>query len=163
MRKIYLLMLCLVALALMEAPAQESVAPAREPTAPTATSVTQPKAQPAVEAIIRDPFWPPDYWPQKKDDGLTKPPQVPGKTNEQAGVQVPVEDNVVRWPELKVKGLIKQLDGSYGAMIEGVPGMVEAGQNVPITRNGMVFRFKIKAINEKGIVREKLDYKPARR
>jgi len=162
MKKICILIVSiLMATSLVEAFAQ--FAPASAP-APVPASAIIP-AGPAAdsEQLVRDPFWPPDYWPKKKDAGATIS-STPAKTNEQtAVVQTPVADNVLRWPEVKVKGLIRQLNGNYGAMIEGVNGMVEAGQVISIVQNGMAFRFKIKAITEKGVIRQKLDYKPARR
>jgi hypothetical protein len=70
---------------------------------------------------------------------------------------------VILWPDIKVKGVISQSDGSFLAIIEGVKNMVEAGQTIQIVRNGMVFRFKISEISKKGLVQQRLDYKPVKK
>lgn len=105
---------------------------------------------------IRDPFWPIGYWPS-----------LAGSTNA-AGIRQPIagiktnaapQEILISWPELKVKGLTKQADGSYLAIVDGV-GIVEAGQIVQIRRDGFIFKYKISEINKKGILQQKLDYKP---
>ncbi|OGV68426.1 MAG: hypothetical protein A2283_19400 [Lentisphaerae bacterium RIFOXYA12_FULL_48_11] len=152
------LMLSLVVM-LQTAICQEPKAPARN--APAA--VTEPQGQLASEKTARDPFWPIGYWPQKKDESgniISTAPgmpaiQTPGKTN----VVVAPKEIVISWPELKVKGLTRQGDGTYIAIIDGV-GIVEKGQIIQIQRDGFIFKYKISDINQKGILQQKLDYKP---
>ena len=107
---------------------------------------------------LRDPFWPVGYAPQKRDESVVATTTT-NVTSQGPVAAVPAAG--VIWPELKVKGLTRQADGTYLAIIEGA-GVVEAGQIAKIKRDGMIFRWKITEINKKGIFKQKLDYKPAR-
>jgi len=169
MKKIYGLSVGILAvLPVMVTLAEEVPAPAVP--APASTSSTQPQqTQPAPEKVLRNPFWPPDYWPQKKDPFATQLSAtnqvsvVTPDNGSQAKTNVPPPDNVIHWPELKVNGLIKQPNGTYSALIEGIQGVVDVGQKISKVRNGRIFRWQITIINEKGIFPQKLETKPLKR
>ena len=168
--------ICLAIVAFQPANGQESNAPIST-ASPAATAVAGPiQAQPAPEQALRDPFWPVGYLPQKSvEPPPVTPPVVPDNsgTGTVANVVIPAQtnqnvvavipqDTAIHWPELKVKGLSKQPDGSYLAIIEGIKNIVEAGQNIQMSRDGMIFRWKINEINKKGIIQQKLECKPDR-
>jgi hypothetical protein len=135
---------------------------AAEPAAPSST--VQPASSP--DKVLRDPFWPIGY-PDNKATAEPKTTNAPPVTGQQATnvvttVTDPGTPPEAKWPELKVKGLIRQTDGRYIAIVDGV-GIVEAGQTVSRQSQGYLFRWKVIAINEKGIVQQKLDYRPLKR
>lgn len=114
-----------------------------------ATNDASSAAEPASDedkVVLRDPFWPLDYTP--KGEVAPQPQPVPG-TNTSAVAPVAAAP-VVKWPVLKLKGLIKKADGKYVAQIDGV-GIVESGRIVRKTVDGTTYSWKIGDITEKGV------------
>ncbi|MDD4870675.1 MAG: hypothetical protein PHR77_08945 [Kiritimatiellae bacterium] len=124
--------------------------------APVVASTAPPQVQ-------RDPFWPVGYRPGQETFEHAVSNRVdgskgPGNTGTAVTPATP-RVIVITWPNLKIKGLIKQSDGSHLAIIDGV-GIVEPGQTISILKDNMVFKIKIKDVTEKGVYQQKLDYKP---
>jgi hypothetical protein len=96
---------------------------------------------------LRDPFWPIGYtrkMPEKIDPNAPKEPEEP----------VTIEP---KWPKLRLKAVTSSPKG-YIAIIEGI-GLVEEGQIVKKTVDGVVYRWKIGEISKKGFAHKKLDAK----
>lgn len=60
------------------------------------------------------------------------------------------------WPDLEMKGVSKVPDGKYRAILIGI-GVVEAGDVVKMERDGVIYRWKINAITEKGLSHTQMD------
>lgn len=154
MKRITTFLMLGLAITLQTAICQEAKAPVQNAQATIAPPQVQPA--PASGKPLRDPFWPIGYWPGQ---GSLPPGKKAPIDSSKPQIVPPPQEVVIRWPDLKVKGLTRQSDGTYIAIIDGI-GIVEAGQIVKIQRDGFIFRYKISEINQKGILQQKLDYKP---
>lgn len=137
-----LLVLAVCLLCLGAANAQEEKPEGKE----TAPKSPEPSAQ-----TLRDPFWPIGYKP--------KAPEPKVKADDKTGPEI-IEQRI-KWPNLKLKGITKALDGSYIAILEGI-GIVEAGDVIRMRQNNLIYRWKINAITEKGVSHTQLDVRRAR-
>lgn len=151
--------------------AQDTAAPGPAPVPAAAVAASNPIPVEVKEENLRDPFWPPNYTKKSKipeaPPGATNPPPVGATNTTSAGVTnppppppPPVE---IKWPEIKVKAIIKQPNGKYLMMIDGIKGSFEEGNIVSMHRDNLLFRWKVEAITAKGAKVTKLDYKPAKR
>ncbi len=101
---------------------------------------------------LRDPFWPIDYARKiepKVDPTLPKPPVVEVKIKP-------------KWPKLKLKAVTSSPTG-YFAIIEGVTGVVESGQIVRRTVDGIVYSWRIDKISKRGFSRKQLKATPEKK
>jgi hypothetical protein len=109
---------------------------------------------------LRDPFWPIDHTPKARM--VKKTPEKPKEIDPKK-----IEDikSIIDWEKaqklIKVIGLSKKSDGSHIAIIEK-EGIVEAGDYIKRTHNGLTYKWKIKTISEKGILPERLEVVPAK-
>ena len=101
----------------------------------------------------RDPFWPVGYVPPPPK-GEDEPEEKPPEEEKEPEIQIPIE-----WPAIVPKGITKDRRGNYLAIIHGA-GLVEAGDIISMTRNGLRYRWKITAIDDAGIFHKKLDVTP---
>jgi hypothetical protein len=92
----------------------------------------------------RDPFWPVGY-------EKPKPPDPEEEVKE--GVLAPREDQA--WPDLPVQGVSRGAGGAYFALIKGV-GVVSAGDDVSIEKEGVWYHWHIDQIGAGGIRARKL-------
>ncbi len=120
---------------------------------PAPATVAQRNVAPAdaPAADERDPFWPIGYTPA--------PPVASNEVRVVAPATPQVRQIPTEWPELKVTGLTRTPEGSYLAFVIG-SGFVEPGDIVTIKRNGMVYRWKVNAVSEKGLATSRLDARP---
>jgi hypothetical protein len=114
-------------------------------TAATQTVIAQestgtPQAKP--KKIIRDPFWPVGFSP------------VPKEKKEQAKKKTEFESRI-KWPKLKLKGLTKTKDKRYIAVLDKF-GVVEKGVIISAEKDGLIYRWRIDDITDKGIKRTRL-------
>jgi hypothetical protein len=101
---------------------------------------------------LRDPFW-----------AVGHVRQVVPKTDSNSptgGTAVVSADITPVWPQLKLKAVTSSPKG-YIAIIEGV-GLVEEGQIIKMEAGGIVYRWKILTISEKGFSHKQLDAKSAK-
>jgi hypothetical protein len=96
--------------------------------------------------LARDPFWPVGYTP---------PPPVVG------GERVERIDKPVKWPQLRLKGLTRGAKGVYLAVVEDVGGLVEPGSVIAKEQDGLLYRWEVKEISDKGLTCVPLDVRPA--
>jgi len=111
------------------------------------------QAEPGVSApskttasvVERDPFWPVNFSPvaENNTEKIKHQNLIKKKTN---------------WPKLKLKGLTKTGKNSYVAILEHF-GIVEPGDIISAKKDGLIYRWKINAITDKGISRTRLDVK----
>lgn len=94
---------------------------------------------------LRDPFWPVGYEP--KSDVAA--PSVP----------VVVATAKVNWPKLTVKGITRDAQGSYQALLDPV-GIVKPGQDIKVIRGGVVYTWHITDIDATGIKHRKTGVRP---
>ena len=135
------------------------------------TAGTNAPADPAPSAAeddsnLRDPFWPVGYAPKAPEPVEPPPSPTPSVAEPAPNVAatpvaaVPPPPIVVKWPTLKLKGLIKSPSGDkYVAHIEGI-GIVESGRIVRIKQDGVEFSWKIGEITEKGVEITPIEAKP---
>lgn len=91
------------------------------------------------EAEPRDPFWPVGY----------EKPKPPDPEEEIAkGVLAPRLEQ--KWPELPVQGTSRGAGGAYFAVIRGV-GVVSAGEDVSLEKDGLWYHWRIEEIGSGGI------------
>lgn len=96
---------------------------------------------------LRDPFWPIGYARRVKpkvDPNQPKEPEEPVKIEP-------------KWPRLRLKAVTSSPKG-FIAIIDGI-GLVEEGQIVKKTVDGITYRWKIGKITKKGFAHAKLDAK----
>ena len=103
----------------------------------------------AAVAVPRDPFWPVGYTP--------KPPEQERPDEEAEPIEIPDE-----WPTLNVSGVTRAADGTYIAIVERI-GLVEQGEAVSLTVDGLVYRWRVNRVTGRGVSFSKLDVKPVRR
>lgn len=99
---------------------------------------------------LRDPFWPIDYVRKiepKIDPTAPKQPETPVKIEP-------------KWPKLKLKAVTSSPKG-FIAIIEGV-GLVEAGEVIRKTVDGIVYSWRIDEISEKGFSYKQLNAMPVK-
>ena len=106
----------------------------------------------APEVAIRDPFWPVGY--RKPDPKKEEVKKVEEKKKEEIKQALNIS-----WPALDVTAVSKTPQGSYIAMIKGI-GMVEEGDTVRVRKEGLIYRWKITTISEKGMAFKKVDATP---
>jgi len=87
---------------------------------------------------LRDPFWPLGYTRHVE-------PKVDSTRPDEPEQPVKVEP---KWPKLKVKAITSSPKG-YIAILEGI-GLVEEGQTVKMTVDGVVYSWQIDKISKKG-------------
>lgn len=122
------------------------------PVKPTSTLETTPPVEEP-----RDPFWPIGYREvlKKRQDDM--------KVQDKALLKEPeVEKVPVAWPSIELKGISKALGGKYIAILNGI-GVVETGDVVKKEHDGVIYRWKINAITEKGLSHTQMDARPATR
>ena len=110
------------------------------------------KASPAPKEL-RDPFWPVTYVKAAEQ----APVPDAGSTQPSAATSV----GTANWPALNLKATMKNPAGKTVAIIEGV-GVVEAGDIINLKKEGMIYRYKIEAVTDKGLNYQKLDARPAK-
>ncbi len=96
---------------------------------------------------LRDPFWPIGYTRKIK-------PVVDPSEQKEPDEPVKIEP---KWPRLKLKAVTSSPKG-YIAILDGI-GLVEEGQIVRMTVDGIVYRWRIGKITSKGFAHQKLDAK----
>lgn len=100
---------------------------------------------------LRDPFWPVAWQPAAFGTAN------PNLDRDQGGIR--------KWHDairrVNISGLIRAADGSYLANVPGV-GVVEVGDLIWVEYEDMVYKWRVRAITEKGIVPERLSVSPAR-
>ncbi len=109
---------------------------------PQATTTNVPGAEVNIMAL-RDPFWPSGW----------RPPNF-GKKKSITEIKSPI-----KWNEaaslLRIAGLSKKANGEYIAIIKGY-GLLEKGDTLTVNYQGLIYKWKIKNINEEGIERKRL-------
>jgi hypothetical protein len=101
---------------------------------------------------LRDPFWPVGYM---------KSVEQPPTTGDGGGTVKQPPAGYVNWPTLNLKATMKTPAGKFVAKIEDV-GVVESGEIVSLKKEGMIYRYKITAVSDKGVSCQRLDACPAR-
>ncbi|MBT3193031.1 MAG: hypothetical protein HN341_10790 [Verrucomicrobia bacterium] len=112
-----------------------------EPAAPSTPS--GPEAPPAKLDALRDPFWPVGYTPTPKS--VLQAVEQASRIQEQA-----------KWPKLTLRGISRTGKDSFMAIVEGI-GIVESGDVVSMTHDGLVYSWRINTVNENGISRTRLN------
>ncbi|MDI6775053.1 MAG: hypothetical protein QME60_06630 [Verrucomicrobiota bacterium] len=113
----------------------------------------------AIAAELRDPFWPIGY---KKPD-LRKPELARSKDqSQQENPEEVKKTHDIAWPSLELAAVSKTLQGKWIAMFKGI-GLVEEGDQIRVRKGDAWYRWKITAINEKGIGYDRLDVIPIRK
>jgi len=113
---------------------------------PTASTESKSENE-AAEEVPRDPFWPVGYRPKaaNEDDGGLLP-----------------KVKTIKWPSLNLKSIARASGGTHVAILEGV-GIVEVGDIVTVKKDGLIFKWRIEAITEKGILPRRLGVRGALR
>lgn len=125
-------------LAFMAVAATDSLA--ADPAAPADTPAGTVEETPL--STLRDPFWPKGFRPTPK---VVQSKQTTGG----------VGSATLRWVEaakqLKITGTSRTSKGVLVAVVKGV-GVVEAGDMISVRYEGIIYRWKVLKITEKGIV-----------
>jgi len=93
-------------------------------------------------ASIRDPFLPIDYVPVSE-------------SNQQQKAQVERLQSLIKWPKLKLQGITRSNDNRYIAILDKI-GIIEEGDVISVQKDGIIYRWKIDKISDKGISRTQL-------
>jgi hypothetical protein len=122
--------------------------------APAPAAVSGAATNPVV-AIPRDPFWPLGYVP--------RPKVVPsGSDSVQSAPTPAVEPEIeIRWPEIRLRGLVKNAKGGFLAIIDPF-GLVEPGQILELEQGGLLYRWKVSTITGRGASCSRLDTRRAK-
>jgi hypothetical protein len=100
---------------------------------------------------FRDPFWPVGW-----------EPDVYGLAGRSGGRG---EGGIRRWQDamrrVEITGLIRTADGSYLANVRGI-GVVEVGDLIWVDYDGMIYKWRVREISERGIVPERVGVSPMR-
>ena len=106
-------------------------------------STNTPSARAVSPESLRDPFWPVGFRP------------IP-KSEEERDAQADRIQELTRWPKLILRGITRTGQNEYIAILEGV-GLVEGGDIISMRKDGLIYRWRINEISEKGISRTRLD------
>lgn len=105
-------------------------------------STNEPAAEINIMAL-RDPFWPSGW----------RPPNF-GKKKSETEIKSPI-----KWKEaaslLRIAGLTKKAGGEYIAIIKGY-GIIEKGETLTVSYQGLIYKWIIKDITAQGIERKRL-------
>jgi hypothetical protein len=110
----------------------------------------------AVTNLLRDPFWPVGYWPKPKAVETNSPTAMKG---DDVVVEPPPPvpaDPPPKWPDLRVKGTMRTSTG-YVAILDGIKGVVEAGQTVRKEEGIYAYTWKINSISSAAVSHTRLD------
>jgi hypothetical protein len=94
---------------------------------------------------LRDPFWPVGYEPKGQDEATPDKPVV--------------EAVKAVWPKLVVKGISRDAQGGYQALLDPV-GIVKPGQDIKIVRGRLVYSWHISSIDGSGVKHRKAGVRP---
>ena len=100
--------------------------------------------------LPRDPFWPIGYVPRVVQQEIESQQQV---VQHQAQAKA-----LVQWPSLSLTGITKTGDRNIG-LIGGV-GLVETGDVVRMSRDGVIYKWVITKITEQGLSYKRISAKP---
>lgn len=95
-------------------------------------------------ALARDPFWPVGFKPRKEAPEIAAVDERPA----------PPPPPKIEWPELSLEGFVRKGEENL-AMVRGI-GLVHEGDRVTLTRNGMVFEWKIEGITDNEVLHRRL-------
>jgi hypothetical protein len=112
--------------------------------------------------LLRDPFWPVGYWPKSKTDqtdvvvaSVSPRPQ----TDSSAVVQPPPAEDPPKWPDLRPRGIMKMPDGHFEALVEGVKGVVVAGQTVAKVDGKYEYSWRIDSVSATGVRYTRINFR----
>ena len=107
------------------------------------------KVESVAEILVRDPFWPVGFYPlaetEKQDD-------------EKKQMQVDRLQELIKWPKLELKGITRTSDNHYIAILDKI-GLVEEGDIISVQKDGLIYRWRINTVTDKGISRTQLSAK----
>ncbi len=95
--------------------------------------------------FTRDPFWPVGYIPVPKSE----------KEKEQ---QITHMKSLIEWPKLKLQGITRTGDDRYIAVLDKI-GIIEEGDIISVQKDGLIYRWRIDKINDRGISPKRLNVK----
>jgi lipid II:glycine glycyltransferase (peptidoglycan interpeptide bridge formation enzyme) len=95
--------------------------------------------------FTRDPFWTVGYIPAPKSE----------QEQEQ---QITHMKSLIEWPKLKLRGITRTSDNKYMAVLDKI-GIVEEGDIISVQKDGLIYRWKIDSINDRGISSKRLNVK----
>ncbi|MBL7114661.1 MAG: hypothetical protein ISS35_02755 [Kiritimatiellae bacterium] len=101
-------------------------------------------------SLTRDPFWPVGYVPRVVQQAI--------ESQQQAAQQQVQAKALVQWPSLSLTGITKTGDRNIG-LIGGV-GLVEAGDVVRMSRDGVIYKWVITEITKQGLSYKRISAKP---
>jgi hypothetical protein len=131
---------------------QASVPPdAVEPVPPTDPADANPLPVTTRADRFRDPFWPVGWEPDVY--GLA------GRSGSRNAGGIRLWQDAMR--RVDITGLIRTADGAYLANVRGV-GVVEVGDIIWVDYDGMTYKWRVRAITERGIVPERVGVSPMR-
>jgi len=104
----------------------------------------------STNTVHRDPFWPIGYVPRVVQQEIESQQQV---VQHQAQAKA-----LVQWPSLSLTGITKTGDRNIG-LIHGV-GLVETGDVVRMSRDGVIYKWVITKITKKGLSYKRISAKP---
>ena len=104
----------------------------------------------ATNRLPRDPFWPIGYVPRVVQEAIESQQQA---VQHQAQAKA-----LVQWPSLSLSGITKIGDRNIG-LIGGV-GLVETGDVVRMSRDGVIYKWVITEITKQGLSYKRISAKP---
>jgi hypothetical protein len=116
------------------------------------------------EPLIRDPFWPVGYWPKSKVDptnvvAVTTSVVTQADTPAVAQQPPPPPEDPPKWPDVRPRGIMKMPDGHFEAVIEGIKGVVKAGQTVTRVEGKYEYSWRIDSISGTGVRYTRVNFK----
>ena len=107
------------------------------------------KQKQGVIVYMRDPFWPVGFYPM---------PESKKENEEEREKEKQLSELQARtkWPKLELIGLTKTSDNKYVAILKDF-GVVEPGDIISAKQDGLIYRWRINAITDKGILRTRLE------
>jgi hypothetical protein len=150
------LVIALIATAVISTPyvSAQTADESASSSAPAAAAVSGGTTNPVI-AIPRDPFWPLGYVP--------RPKVTPKDSNSTPDAATPVVEPEIeiRWPDLRLRGLVKNAQGAFLAIIDPF-GLVEPGQILELEQGGLLYRWRVSTITGRGASCSRLDTRRAK-